>query len=106
MVVVAIIGVLAAVAISRYLKAGAGAATGAAIGEQIGLAKECATRVVAQVGTAPTTGNPACGTVGGTFSASWSATVDNLKCLGATANRAQRVTVGVNSTGAMSCSLG
>ena len=47
MVVVAIIGILAAVAVPRYLSARSSAAAGAAIGEMVGLAKECSTFVVA-----------------------------------------------------------
>ncbi|MEB3302095.1 MAG: prepilin-type N-terminal cleavage/methylation domain-containing protein, partial [Cyanobacteriota bacterium] len=53
MIVVAIVGILAAVAIPKYLEARKAAAAGAAIGEQVGLAKECATYVVSQVGSAP-----------------------------------------------------
>lgn len=102
MVVVAIIGILAAVAIPRYLQARASAEAGARIGEVIGLAKECATFVVAQVGT-----NPAnCNTSGGSFSRSWSSSVNNLRCLAQTATGgATAATVGVFSTGIMACTL-
>ncbi|MFM1797922.1 MAG: hypothetical protein RLZZ117_200, partial [Cyanobacteriota bacterium] len=50
MVVVAIIGILAAVAVPRYLQARSSAEAGARIGEVAGLAKECSTFVVTQVG--------------------------------------------------------
>ena len=53
MIVVAIVGILAAVAIPKYLEARKAAAAGAAIGEQVGLAKECATFVSSQVGASP-----------------------------------------------------
>lgn len=50
MIVVAIIGILSAVAIPKYLEARKIAAANAAIGEQVGLAKECASFIVSQVG--------------------------------------------------------
>jgi type IV pilus assembly protein PilA len=110
MVVVAIIGILAAVAVPRYLTARNTAEAGARIGEVVGLAKECSTFVVSQVGELPTapgtfTGGYSCNTGGGTIDASWSANVDNLKCLNETAGSGTTVTIEVNSDGELSCSI-
>jgi len=45
MIVVAVIGILSAVALPRYLQARNAAAAGSAVGEALGLGKECATFV-------------------------------------------------------------
>jgi type IV pilus assembly protein PilA len=103
MIVVAIVGILAAVAIPKYLEARRAAAAGAAIGEQVGLAKECATYVASQVGAAPTN----CAATGGTFSKSWSSTGSStgLKCLTITNGSGTQVTVTVTSTGDITCAI-
>jgi type IV pilus assembly protein PilA len=111
MVVVAIIGILAAVAVPRYLTARNTAEAGARIGEISGLAKECSTFVVSQVGSAPTapstfTGTFSCSTSGGSIAASWSQSVDNIKCMNVTAGTGTRATITVNSTGTLSCAVG
>ena len=104
MIVVAIVGILAAVAIPKYLEARKAAAAGAAIGEQVGLAKECATYVVSQVGSAPST---LCSTSGGTFSKSWSSvgSTSGLKCLSLTGQSGATVSMNVASTGDMTCTI-
>jgi type IV pilus assembly protein PilA len=104
MIVVAIVGILAAVAIPKYLEARKAAAAGASIGEQIGLAKECATWVSSQVGASPST---ICTTSGGTYSKDWSSTgsTSNLKCLTVTNGSGTQVTVTVDSTGDLSCTI-
>lgn len=104
MIVVAIVGILAAVAIPKYLEARKAAAAGAAIGEQVGLAKECATWVVSQVGTSPDTTK--CTTGGGSFTADWSTvgSVSNLKCLTSTGAGTKAV-ITVANDGAMSCTV-
>ncbi|MFM7547743.1 MAG: type IV pilin protein [Cyanobacteriota bacterium] len=105
MIVVAIVGILSAVAIPQFLGARAAAAAGAAIGQQVGLAKECATFIAAGgVGTAPT----GC-TAGSTasYSATWSPTVAGLNCLAASAGTTGRsaATISITSTGQMSCAF-
>jgi prepilin-type N-terminal cleavage/methylation domain-containing protein len=111
MVVVAIIGILAAVAVPRYLQARSTAEAGSRIGEVVGLAKECSTFVVAQVGVAPaaptnfSSGNYTCNTGGGTVIGSWTGTVSNLRCLNITAGSGSQATVTVAADGSMSCAL-
>lgn len=106
MIVVAIIGILAAVAIPRYLEARKAAAAGAAIGEQVGLAKECSTFVVAQVGSTPSTN---CSSTGGTFSKSWSNIssdpIGGLKCVDVTNGSGTQVSVAVASDGTLTCTI-
>lgn len=112
MIVVAIVGILAAVAIPKYLDAKKGAAAGAAIGEKTGLAKECATFVISQVGTAPTygtniPGTNTCSSNGGSFVGSWSnvGAVGGLKCVNVTNGSGTTVTVTVTSSGDITCAI-
>lgn len=104
MIVVAIVGILAAVGIPKYLEARKAAAAGAAIGEQVGLAKECATFVVSQVGSAP---NANCSATGGTYSKSWAqvGSVSGLTCFSSTGLQGQQVSITVTSTGDLTCSI-
>ncbi|MFN7678119.1 MAG: hypothetical protein ACK5QW_05915, partial [Cyanobacteriota bacterium] len=105
--VVAIVGILAAVAIPRYLEARRAAAAGAQIGEKIGLAKECATWVITQVGTAPTYSGATCNTSGATFTGSWTTAgaVGGLKCLNVTSGSGTSVAIAVASDGGMTCAI-
>ena len=112
MIVVAIVGILAAVAIPKYLDARKAAAAGSLIGERIGLAKECATYIVSGgIGAAPTytatTGvSDSCNTSSGSFKATIPGVV-NLKCMGDTSVSADTtVTVTVGGDGNMSCAFG
>ena len=105
MVVVAIIGILAAVAVPRYLSARSSAEAGAAIGEIVGLAKECSTFVVAKTGDEPTSPYGTCNiNTGGTLTKTWSTAVNNLRCLDVTAS-GDTVAVNIDSTGAMTCTI-
>jgi type IV pilus assembly protein PilA len=107
MIVVAVVGILSAIALPRYLAARAAAAAGASIGEQIGLAKECATFVASGgVGTAPST--LCVEGAGGNYIATWTTfkqDVSGLKCLNITAGTGRGATINVNSFGGLSCTV-
>ncbi len=106
MIVVAVIGILSAVALPQYLGARNAAAAGSAIGELLGQSKECATfKATGGVGTANSVGGVACAATGSqTFSRSWAATVSGLRCLASTGSGSV-ATVTVQSDGALSCAL-
>jgi type IV pilus assembly protein PilA len=112
MIVVAVVGILSAVALPRYLAARAAAGAGASIAEQVALAKECSTFVATGgIGQAPATTCTVDG--GGTFrTVNWvddyGQTVAGLKCLNATiptvGTRSATITV-AGTTGVMTCTL-
>ena len=104
MIVVAIVGILSAVAIPQFLGTRSAAAAGAAIGEKVGFAKECAIFLASGgVGQAPT------GCTNGaaaSYSATWTGTVSGLNCLSTSATAgASRATIGITAAGALSCSF-
>ena len=105
MITVAIVGILSAVALPQFLGARVAAAAGSAIGEQVGLAKECATFVASGgVGIAPAT---TCTTTGGSVVETWAGgSVGGLNCLeDRNVTGASQVTVTISATGTMSCAL-
>jgi len=109
MIVVAIIGILAVVAIPRYIGARDAAAAGAAIGEIVGKAKECAVFIGSGgVGTAP--GNCTVGQ-SAEFSKSWgsnsSGSVAGLKCLGVESGTVAKysASIVVSVDGNITCTL-
>jgi type IV pilus assembly protein PilA len=109
MIVVAVVGILSAVALPRYLAARAAAGAGSAIAENVALAKECATYLAAGgVGQMPTTAG--CASNGGTFPLSWTQygqTVAGIRCLNfpvSTIGYSQG-TITVTSVGGLSCVL-
>lgn len=112
MIVVAIVGILSAVALPNFLQARAAAAQGAAVGEALGVAKECATFVSSGgVGIAPTSaGNSTitCNTTGGTIATTFTGGgAAGVRCLDATSAVGNgTVTVTVSSTGTLSCAFG
>lgn len=101
MIVVAVIGILAVVALPQYLGARNAASLGAIVGEALGEAKECATFVASGgIGVAPagcTAG------AGGTFSGTATGTVNGVTCLTAVSTGQQTATVTVSATGTISC---
>ena len=104
MIVVAIVGILSAVAIPQFLGARAAAAAGAAIGEKVGLAKECAIFLASGgVGEAPnlcTNGSTA------SYVATWSRTVSGLNCLTTSATTGYTAaTISIDSAGTMTCAF-
>jgi type IV pilus assembly protein PilA len=107
MIVVAVIGILAAVALPQYLGARNAAAGGAAIGELLGQSKECATfKATTGIGAQPSVGGTACtSNASQTFSRTWSGTASGLRCLTATTAGASAATVTVGSDGALTCAL-
>ena len=109
MIVVAIVGILAAIAIPRYLNVRANAEAGASSGEVVGIAKECAVFVAAGgLGSTPTTGLGTCSTsVSSTFSKTIPTNAVGVKCLDITASPSGKgtVTVTVTTTGIMSCTF-
>nr|WP_311133888.1 type II secretion system protein [Synechococcus sp. CS-1329] len=114
MIVVAVIGILSAAALPQYLQARNAAQAGAAIGEALGLAKECATFAASDIGgapTAPTTGpvqNPTpCTTdAGGTYTATWTEGPVGVRCLTQTSNAGNKTaTITIDGNGSMSCAL-
>jgi type IV pilus assembly protein PilA len=118
MVVVAVIGILSAVALPRFLSARDAADAGSKVGEVVGLAKECGVWVTSGgVGNAPTpainpatkVADPTCAKDGNTvITRSWVNGVANLKCLEATSIKEDtQVTVTVTGiTGVLTCSFG
>jgi len=109
MIVVAVIGILSAVALPNFLQARNAAAAGAAVGEALGLAKECATLAISDIGNAPSGGNLtiSCNNAGGTVSGSFTAGASGIRCLDQTSGTASStVTVTISSVGAITCAFG
>lgn len=108
MVVVGIVGLLSAVALPRYLQARAAAAAGAAISNQLGLAKECAVWVISGgIGLQP---GPECITNGTSlYTYSWGPDFgpvgSGLRCLQQTNAGGSGVLISVSSTGELSCTI-
>ena len=115
MIVVAVVGLLAAVALPQYLRARNRAAAGAAVGEVVGIAKECAVGQASRL--AETVRNPVTATGAPTFVCSGAAQVtitgrtfnapaDGVNCVGTSANAANTaVSIIVDTAGTMSCSF-
>ena len=115
MIVVAIIGLLSAVALPQFLGARDKADSKSKIGEVIGLAKECATFQIEADATATAVRTPTGTSIscGGTVPAAqaitsqaWAA-VQTVNCLGGTvAPTNRRVAISISDRGVMSCAAG
>ena len=115
MIVVAIVGILSAVALPNFLQARSAALIGSRVGEAVGFAKECAVFTVTGIGVTP---NPQPGGDGGisvtgcggqdqtgTVIASWGAAkASGVRCLGATSvSTDTTATVNIAADGALDC---
>jgi len=114
MIVVAIVGILSAVALPNFLGARAAAAAGSAVGEAVGLGKECATFLASGgVGQQPSASGVTCGTgSNGTVEKTFTAGAGGVRCLGVTsATNNTKVTVTITggtaatNIGALSCAF-
>lgn len=111
MIVVAIVGILSAVALPQFLQARNAAAAGSAVGQALGLAKECATFAAAEVGDTPsgsgaTAFTTSCSTAGGVIVASFTAGPVGVKCLDQSSIAASsKATITITASGAMSCTF-
>ncbi len=105
MIVVAVIGILAAVALPQYLSARNAAAAGASVGEALGIAKECAVLAASDIGSAP--GTETCTSAGGNVvSDAWPTGVAGIRCLTATSVGSQtKATITVASDGGQTCAF-
>jgi len=103
MIVVAILGILAALALPRYLNARDAAEAGSKIGDLVAQSKECSVFIASgDLGTAPT----GCTSGTGSYSASWAKTVANLRCLTDTSTSGMiKATITVTANGDMTCVL-
>ncbi len=110
MIVVAIVGVLSAVALPTYLNARNAAAAGAVVGEAIGIAKECATAAASDIDTGITTGSAnvtvSCTTAGGSVSGTFATGSSGIRCLTATSSAGNgTATITVTDKGAITCAF-
>ncbi len=111
MIVVAIVGILSAVALPNFVGARAAAAAGAAVAEVIGIAKECATFVTSGGVGVPPTGAlvSSCGVSGGSVSKTFTSGAANVQCLGTSVTSttaSSNVTITIaGTTGAITCAF-
>lgn len=109
MIVVAVIGILSAVALPQFLNARTSAANGALIGTALGLAKECGVLAASDIGSAPAAATDvavSCGSSGGTVTATLTAGPEGLRCLTDTSAAADvKAVVTIGADGTTSCAF-
>ena len=110
MIVVAVIGILSAVALPQFLQARNAADSGSRVGAAIGLAKECGVLAASDIGAAPATATNiavSCGSSGGTVTATLVSGPEGIRCLGDTSVAADsKAVITIGSDGATSCLFG
>ena len=109
MIVVAVIGILSAVALPQFLTARTAAANGAALGSAVGLAKECGVLAASDIGSAPATAtgiNVSCTSNGGTVTVTLTSGPAGLRCLGATSVASNTgATITITADGTTTCAF-
>jgi type IV pilus assembly protein PilA len=109
MIVVAVIGILSAVALPQFLSARNAAAAGATVGEALGIAKECGVFAASGIGSEPDPGTSTgvtCDADGGTVTASFASGAAGIRCLDATsASGDDLATITISSVGSLSCAF-
>jgi type IV pilus assembly protein PilA len=111
MIVVAIVGILAAVALPQFLGTRNAAAAGAAVGEALGIAKECAVIAASEIGAQPDSAGSttvSCGSSGGTVTGTWADGdgVTGVKCLDqAAADGNTKATITIADDGGLTCAF-
>ena len=119
MIVVAIIGVLSAIAVPNFINARNAAVVGARVGEGLGFAKECSVLAVTGVGSwtaglksgkdgdGVTAAGTCDSTSGGSVVASWPAGSDGVRCLDDKSVKADtKATITVAGDGKLTCAVG
>ncbi len=113
-IVVAILGMLSATALPRYLQARAAARAGSIIGREVALAKECATWIItgglgAQPSTecqfAPDSTSTTISIFGGCWGPTYGPVSGGLRCLGVRNGGGTGVIIEVYANGDLSCTI-
>jgi type IV pilus assembly protein PilA len=112
MIVVAIVGLLSALSLPGYLQGRAAMRAGAVIGQELGLAKECATWVLSGgIGARPPSGpGRVCNlTSPSRYEGSWGEfgpVSRGLRCLQVTNHGGVAITISVSTSGELTCEMG
>jgi type IV pilus assembly protein PilA len=118
MIVVAVVGILSAVALPQFLGARDAAAAGSRVGEALGIAKECAVIAASGIGRAPATSANytvagGCTSGGSTTAATstvttavWPSGVSGIRCLDDASVAADtKAKVSIDTDGTLTCAF-